>query len=316
MHQFSALPSPLSPQGAGKPKDHTICTGMAKKDRKLNSRRARQVPLPDNVSPLRRQALMTSSERKVSTFLINRYNERENKYDKAGRIKIRFAKQWAESKSPKKKSREEENFMEAMRKAVADEELIIREKAMGFAQFQKLFRGRDWHVSHHSKAKESHDRKNRSESSTRIISNSIPTKREFDQCKGYGDDRAWCRYEERRVKKKERSGDCGSWEIATATSANEKFLGIRGNSIRFGDMEPHNRCLRNTLHTPPSSQERDNAPRGARIPSRASTPLHNVAPVLAHTLISLHPQGRDPDNEAQQALEDFITVFTGKLKIS
>ncbi|KAF8856048.1 hypothetical protein BDZ45DRAFT_692159 [Acephala macrosclerotiorum] len=315
MYQFSALPSPLSPRGARNPNDQIIRTGMARKDRKLNNRRARQVPLPENVSYLRRLVLMYSPPRRISNFLVNSYNMREHKYDKAGRVKIKFVEKWIESKSPEKKSAEEENFMEEMRKMVAEEELAMRSRAMDLAgdnEFMRLNNGETCHDAHHYESQATHEKEKKSDSSGKSKSPTTTAKHSPNQIKGRSDEQARRQYEEIHAREKAKIENSGSWEIAKTTSANEKVLGSSTSYIRFGDMDPVHitRSPRAVSSIPTTSPLRKCAPRGVRIPS-TTTYQQNVVSDLAKA--PAHPRG--PGDEALESVESLATAFGGQLRI-
>lgn len=165
---------------------------------------------------------------------------REHKYDKAGRVKTKFVEQWILSKSPKKKSAEEENFMVEMRKMVAEEELAMRKRAIRLAELDKplmLNNGETCHDKYHCESQGAYENENKCESSGKIET-ATAAKRSPNQIKGPSEEQIRCQYKERRARENIKRENSGSWKIATTTSANEKVLGNGTGSIRFGDMEP------------------------------------------------------------------------------
>lgn len=72
---------------------------------KLEERRARQLPLPDTVSPLKRQALFNASSTVAQVILNNQYQRKAHKYDKkTGQLRQKYVTGIILYRSPKVKA--------------------------------------------------------------------------------------------------------------------------------------------------------------------------------------------------------------------
>ncbi|KAE8449424.1 hypothetical protein EG329_008032 [Mollisiaceae sp. DMI_Dod_QoI] len=110
---------------------------------RLETRRSTQAPLPENVSPLRREALINSSPKKAKKFLAKKFNRKAHHYDKDGRLHIKYAERVVKSKSPKavelvSERIETDNKMDLLLEKEGEEEEISMEDFIASFSFSNL----------------------------------------------------------------------------------------------------------------------------------------------------------------------------------